>query len=135
VRRILVERQLVLAAVALLGVAAALAVTTRHEAHASRAALPPSHGDYTALVGAGSSRAGGSRACGVAVGPRTLGVVSPVLPCGLRLYVTYRGKHALASVVGRGGGPGREFDLTAALAHRLGIAGVKRVRWSYAGAA
>jgi rare lipoprotein A (peptidoglycan hydrolase) len=30
--------------------------------------------------------------------------------------------------------PGREFDLTPALARRLGLTGVQSIHWSYAGA-
>ena len=30
--------------------------------------------------------------------------------------------------------PGRQFDLTEALARRLGLVGVQRITWSYAGA-
>jgi len=41
----------------------------------------------------------------------------------------------LTRVIDRGPSvPGREFDLTEALAHRLGLVGVQRVTWSYAGA-
>ena len=135
-RRILAERQLVLGAVALLAVAVSLAVTARHQAGLRAALLPPSQGSYTALVGSsGAKEVGQETACGVVVGARTMGIASPVLPCGVRLYLSFRGRHVLAPVIGRGpSGPGREFDLTQALARQLGIAGVRRVRWSYAGA-
>jgi rare lipoprotein A len=125
-----------LGAVALLAVAVSLAVTERHQAHTRAAALPPSQGSYTALVGSSSAKAlGQTTTCGVVIGPDTMGVASPVLPCGLRLYLTFRGRHVLAPVIGRGpSGPGREFDLTQPLARRLGIAGVRRIHWSYAGA-
>jgi rare lipoprotein A (peptidoglycan hydrolase) len=125
-----------LAAVALLAVAISLAVTERHQARVRAALLPPSQGSYTALVGSSGAReVGQTTACGVVVGSRTMGIASPVLPCGVRLYLTFRGRHVLAPVIGRGpSGPGREFELTQALAQQLGIAGVRRVRWSYAGA-
>jgi rare lipoprotein A (peptidoglycan hydrolase) len=125
-----------LAAMALLAVAISLAVTERHQARVRAALLPPSQGSYTALVGSSGAReVGRTTACGVVVGSRTMGIASPVLPCGVRLYLTFRGRHVLAPVIGRGpSGPGREFDLTQALAQQLGIAGVRRVRWSYAGA-
>jgi hypothetical protein len=136
VRGALARRQLTLAAVAVLAAVVALAVSHRHEARARKAALPVPEGSYTALVGSSTADAlGDPTACGVAVGPRTMGIASPVLPCGIRLYLTFRGRHVLAPVIAVGAGPGREFDLTQALARRLGINGVRRVRWSYAGPA
>jgi len=56
-----------------------------------------------------------------------------VLPCGARIYITFRGKHVLTQVIDRGPVvPGRQFDLTDALARLLGLSGVQRIRWSYA---
>jgi rare lipoprotein A (peptidoglycan hydrolase) len=98
--------------------------------------LPPAQGSYSALVGSsGAAGLGRTTACGVVLGSRTLGIASPVLPCGLRLYLSVGDRHVLAAVIGRGPpAPGRQFDLTEALAQRLGISGVQRVRWSYVGA-
>jgi hypothetical protein len=135
VRRALAQRQVALAAVAILAVAASFAATARHDRKA-QAALPASVGSYTALVAASGSKAmGKTTACGVLVGPRTQGISSPVLPCGTRLYVTYGNRHVLASVIGRGPeAKGAELALTPSLARRLHLSGLKRVRWSYAAA-
>jgi rare lipoprotein A len=74
-------------------------------------------------------------ACGQVIGARTEGVAHPVLPCGVKLYLTYEGRHVLTQVIDRGPYvPGRQFDVTEALARRLGLVGVQRVTWSYAGA-
>ena len=118
----------------MLAVTVALGVTTRRGHEHAAAALPPPEGSYSALAAASGSRDVGKRtACGVVIGPRLMGISSPVLPCGSRLYIGYRGRHVLASVVGRGPfAPGAELLLTQALAHRLGVNGVKRVQWSYA---
>jgi rare lipoprotein A (peptidoglycan hydrolase) len=84
----------------------------------------------------GGTAIGKRTACGDLVGPGTEGVSHPVLPCGVRLYVTYHGVHVLTEVIDRGPYvPGREFDLTPALAARLGLSGVQVIGWSYAGAA
>jgi hypothetical protein len=97
------------------------------------AALPVPVGAYTALAAATAPMSGTDPACGVEITPRVAGILSPVLPCGVRLYVTRGSRHVLAPVVGRTPtAQGAEFGLTAALAHQLGIVGVKRVRWSYA---
>jgi hypothetical protein len=133
VRQALLQRQLVLVAITVLAIAISLAVTTR-PGHKAAAALPPPVGSYTALVAtAGPKSEGKTTACGVVVSARTVGISSPVLPCGVRIYLTRGGRHVLASVIGRGPtAPGAEFAITVALAHRLGITGLRRVHWSYA---
>jgi hypothetical protein len=130
----LAQRQAAFAAVALLAAIVAVAVMSgRH--HAARK-LPPAVGSYSALAGSSGVVAYGKRtACGQVIGPRTEGVAHPVLPCGVKIYLDYEGQHVLTQVIDRGPSvPGREFDLTEALAHRLGLVGVQRVTWSYAGA-
>ena len=65
--------------------------------------------------------------------PDTVGVSHPTLPCGARVFITYKGTTVLAQVVDRGPyETGRQFDLTDALARRLGLRGVKQIHWSYA---
>jgi rare lipoprotein A len=127
-----VQRLAVLLGVALLAVAIALAVTSRRH---PASALPPAVGSYSALAGSSGPEAYGTRtACGQIVGPRTLGVAHPVLPCGARIYITFQDVHVLTEVIDRGPSvPGRQFDLTAALARKIGLTGVQRIRWSYAG--
>jgi hypothetical protein len=134
VRRQLAQRQVVLAAVTTLAVAVSLAFTTHHTHHRVVSRLPPPHGSYTALAAAsGQSVLGHRTTCGVLVGDSTMGIGSPVLPCGARLYLTYRNRHVLASVIDQANAPGASFVLTHALARKLGVSGVRRVRWSYAG--
>jgi rare lipoprotein A (peptidoglycan hydrolase) len=132
-RRILAQRQLALAGVAILGVTGSLAITSKGAPHAAR--LPSAQGSYTALAASSGPQAvGKTTACGAVIRARTEGVANPVLPCWTRLYVTYRGKHVLVSVIDRGPQSStRQFDLTQALAQRLGLTGVKRIRWSYVG--
>jgi hypothetical protein len=134
VRRQLAQRQVVLAAVTTLAVAVSLAFTTHHAHHRTVSHLPPPHGSYTALAAASAESVLGHRtSCGVLVGDNTMGIGSPVLPCGARLYLTYRNRHVLASVIDQANAPGASLVLTHALARKLGVSGVRRVRWSYAG--
>jgi len=123
-----------LAGLALLGGAISLAVSAPEGKHHRK--LPPAEGSYTALAGATGAEAYGKRTtCGQVIGPRTKGVAHPVLPCGVRIYVSYAGKHVLTQVIDRGPSvPGREFELTTALARQLGLSGVQTISWSYAGA-
>lgn len=132
-RPALVRRQLVLVAVTVLAIAVSLAVTTR-PGHKAAAALPAPVGSYTALVATASAKDEGKpTACGVVVSPWTVGISSPVLPCGVRIYLSRGQRHVLAPVIGRGPTtPGAEFALTPALASRLRITGLRRVHWSYA---
>jgi hypothetical protein len=133
VRRALAERQVMLAGVAVLGIAVSLAFTTRQDHEKAVAALPVAVGSYSALAAATAPVSATDPACGVEITPTVVGIFSPVLPCGVRLYMTRGSRHVLAPVVGRSPiAQGAEFGLTAALAHRLGINGVKRIRWSYA---
>jgi rare lipoprotein A (peptidoglycan hydrolase) len=68
-------------------------------------------------------------ACGVRLGPGTLGVAHRTLPCGTRVTFYYDGHFATVAVIDRG--PFRRgvaWDLTAAAARQLGFrsAGVLR---------
>ena len=128
----LAQREIILAGVALLAAVASLALTSGGRDGAST--LPEPAGSYTALAGSSGPGAFGKRtACGDVLHPATEGVAHPVLPCGVRIYVTYGRKHVLTQVVDRGPYvPGRQFDLTDALARRLGLRGVQEIHWSYA---
>ena len=132
-RRTLAQRQLALAGLAILGVTGSLAVTSKGAPHP--AVLPPAQGSYTALAASSGPQAvGKTTGCGFLIRAGTQGVSNPVLPCGTRLYVGYRGKHVMVTVIDHGPQSStRQFDLTDALARRLGVLGVKRIQWSYVG--
>jgi rare lipoprotein A (peptidoglycan hydrolase) len=121
-----------LGAIALIAIAVALALT-QNSRHSS--SLPAAAGDwYTALAAPYAPSSGKSKsACGVAIVATTVGVAHPVLPCGVKLYVEYRGKQVLTQVIDRGHTvPGREFDLTQALAKLLHVDGTRTIQWRFA---
>jgi hypothetical protein len=136
----LFQRELALAAAALLGVVVALAVGSRNdEAPAAVSSLPQPaisklSGWYPALAGVRKRRlAGHPSGCSTLLDPKTLGVDHPVLPCGAKIFLVYKGKTVLTTVVDRGPlAPGYEFELTPALADLVGLTGVQRIRWSFA---
>ena len=136
----LARRGLVLAAIALLGAVIAFAAGSwdRGEGEATtRQAQPvpvPGSDWYRSLAAPYPASTKRERtACGHELGPNTLGVAHPVLPCGVKLFISYRDKLVLTQVVDRGPAvPGRDFDLTRALARRLGLAGTQQIRWRYA---
>jgi hypothetical protein len=134
------QRLLALVAAAALGIVIALAVAARDDTSPRRVSLLPRpavsdlSGWYTALAGVRTRPlAGRASGCGTLLDPKTLGVDHPVLPCGAKLFVQYDGKTAFTSVVDRGPfAPGREFEVTPALADLLGLSGVQTIRWSFA---
>ena len=134
----LAQRELVLAAIALLAAVGAVAVASvRDDTSGPRlpASVPaPGGGWYTALAASrGQGFAKARTACGHRVGPRSIGVAHPVLPCDTKLFIAYGGKEVLTQVLGVGPTvPGREFELTRALARELGLQGTQQIRWRYA---
>ena len=135
----LAYRQVALAGVALLAVVAALVVgelvqgsQARQPARGSVAA--PDGGWYEALAAPYRIEGRATRtACGHRATAASLGVAHPVLPCGAKVMLSFRGREVLTQVIHRGTGvPGREFDVTAALAKRLGLSGIRRIRWRFA---
>lgn len=128
----LAQREVALAGLALLAVAISLAVTAQTRDRSPKGPQP--EGSYVALAGSSGPAAFGRRtACGGVIHPDTMGVSHPTLPCGARVFITYDGQTVLAQVVDRGPYvPGRKFDLTDALARRLGLRGVQEIHWAYA---
>lgn len=133
------QRTLALAAVALLASVGALALTSgRGEATRATAgprAVPTADGSwYTALAGSrGASRDAERTTCRQVLTGRSLGVSHPVLPCGAKLFIAYGDTEVLTEVIdSRMKKPGRQFELTEALAQRLGIEGTQQIRWRFA---
>jgi rare lipoprotein A len=128
----LAVREAALAGLALLAAATALAVNA--QTRDDTGTTPQPEGTFTALAGSSGPAAFGRRtACGGTLGPDTEGVAHPTLPCGVRIFITYHGKTVLTEVVDQGPYvPGRQFDLTDALARHLGLRGVQQIHWSYA---
>jgi rare lipoprotein A (peptidoglycan hydrolase) len=125
-------RELALVGVALLAAVAVLAVTEHRRDKDNTGPQP--EGSYSALAGSsGPAAFGRHTACGGLLTPDTLGVAQPTLPCGARVFITYRGKTVLTQVVDRGPyTAGRQFDLTDALARKVGLKGVQTIHWAYA---
>ena len=128
----LAQREVALAGLALLAGTASLAVTAQTRDHAPT--TPQQEGSYVALAGSSGPAAFGHKtACGGVIRADTVGVAHPTLPCGARVFISYGGKTILVQVIDRGPYvPGRQFDLTDALARRLGLRGVQEIHWSYA---
>ena len=129
----LAMRGALLAAVTLLATAVVLLVLNHRGTAAP--APPTGVGTWSKALAAPYTRPRGALrgACGVVVGGRTMGIAHPVLPCGVKLFVSYRDKTVLTQVIDRGPSvAGRRFDLTRALAAALGVRGTRLVRWRFA---
>lgn len=120
-----------LAALALLAAAIAYALGDLGN---EKTRAPNAVGDFVARAGsAGPAAFGHHTACGGVLQASTYGIAHPTLPCGARIIIEYRGQRVLTQVVDRGPyQPGRQFDVTDALARKLGLEGVQTVHWSYA---
>jgi hypothetical protein len=138
----LAQRLLGLAAVALLCGLVALAVV-RDDGQARRSVVPtpapaPSPeavgGWYVARAGSrGLARDAERTTCGVVLTDGSLGVAHPVLPCGAKLFLSFGGQQVLTEVIDhRLSSAGRQFDLTPALAAKLGVEGTQELRWRFA---
>jgi hypothetical protein len=131
VRPQLAQRELGLAAIAFLGAVIVLSISVTHSSARPSSPLPPPADWNTAL--AAPYTPARRTACGQRVRRTTLGVAHPVLPCGVVIYLQFEGKRVLTQVIDKAPAvPGREFDLTRALASRIGLHGVQQVRWAFA---
>jgi hypothetical protein len=133
----LVQRLAGLAAVALLAVVGALAISARGDSTRTptlaQRVPAPGGGWYHADAGVARARLGARTACGHVLRATTKGVGDPVLPCGAKIFIAFGKTEVLTQVIDRGPSvPGRRFELTGALADELGIRGVQPVRWAFA---
>lgn len=135
----LVQRAVWLAGITLVAAIAAVAIT-RRDANGNRnlpsAVVVPGtkNGYYSARAAPYGPTASRRRtACGSPFLKTTEGVAHPVLPCGVRLYIRFHGREVLTQVVDKGPNvPGREFDITKALANRLDLHGTQTIQWRFA---
>ena len=135
----LIQRAAWLAGITLIAALIALAIT-RRDAGSNRnlpgaIAVPGTkNGYYTAKAAPYGPTAKRRRtACGQPFLTTTEGVAHPVLPCGVRLYILFQGREVLTQVVDRGPNvPGRDLDITKALANRLDLHGTQTVQWRFA---
>ena len=133
------QRTIALAAVALVAAVAVLAFTGGAADEGVRAApqqVPVAGGGgwYTAFAGSrGAPRDAERTTCALVLTGRSLGVSHPVLPCGSKIFISYSGADVLTEVIDtKLKQPGRQFELTEALAQQLGVEGTQQIRWRFA---
>jgi rare lipoprotein A len=129
------QRTVALGGVALIAAIVALALSSPFGRSSDGPRIPqPVRTWYRALAAPYVPAASRKRtACGQRASRDVLGVAHPVLPCGVKIYISYGGNRVLTQVIDRGPYvPGRDFDVTKALADKIDLHGTQPIRWTYA---
>jgi predicted RNA-binding Zn-ribbon protein involved in translation (DUF1610 family) len=126
-----------LAAVALIAAIAAMAIVAQRGTDESAAALtsaPAPAGWNIAFAGSRGATGDAQRTtCGQVLAPQSLGVTHPVLPCGAKIILRSGNKQVLTEVIDNTlVEPGRQLEVTEALARKLGIDGTVELQWRFA---
>lgn len=132
------QRVLVLAAVALLagvGIFAGRSLAERSEDTSLPAQVPAPGGGWYRGVAAPEGRAfrgDGPTDCGHVLTTESLGVAHAVLPCDAKLYIRLGDRMVLTQVLAHGPRvAAHDFELTPALARRLGLRSPELIAWRY----
>jgi hypothetical protein len=133
----LAQRLALLAAVGLVAAVAAMAIVAQRGTNESAAALtsaPAPAGWNIAFAGSRGATGDAQRTtCGQVLAPQSLGVTHPVLPCGAKIILHSGDKQVLTEVIDNAlVEPGRQLELTEALAKKLGIDGTVELQWRFA---
>ena len=126
-----------LAAVALIAAVAAMAIVSQRGTDEGAAALtsaPAPAGWNIAFAGSRGPAGDAERTtCGQVLAPQSLGVTHPVLPCGAKVILRSGGRQVLTEVIDNAlVEPGRQLEVTDALAKMLGIDGTVELEWRFA---
>ena len=126
-----------LAAVALFAAVAAMAIVSQRGTDEGAAALtsaPAPAGWNIAFAGSRGPAGDAERTtCGQVLAPQSLGVTHPVLPCGAKVILRSGGRQVLTEVIDNAlVEPGRQLEVTDALAKMLGIDGTVELEWRFA---
>jgi predicted RNA-binding Zn-ribbon protein involved in translation (DUF1610 family) len=133
----LAQRIATLAAVALLAAVAAMAIVAQRGTDEGAAALtsaPAPAGWNIAFAGSRGATGDAQRTtCGQVLAPQSLGVTHPVLPCGAKVILRSGDQQVLTEVIDNAlVEPGRQLEVTDALAKMLGIDGTVELEWRFA---
>jgi hypothetical protein len=131
------QRLALLAAVALLATVAAAAIVEQHarsRGDVSLTSAPAPAGWNIAFAGSRGPAGDAQRTtCGQVLAPQSLGVTHPVLPCGAKVVLRRGSAQVLTDVIDNAlAEPGRQLEVTEALAQMLGIDGTVELEWRFA---
>ena len=131
------QRLVLLAAVAVLAAVSAVAVIDQRTTDLGAAALtsaPAPAGWNTAFAGSRGATGDAQRTtCGQVLAPESLGATHPVLPCGAKIVLRHGDTQVLTEVIDNAlVEPGRQLEVTEALAAMLGVDGTVELEWRFA---
>ena len=128
------HRLLVLAGVALLGAVLALAVVERRSQDGVSASASAPASWNTAFAGSRGQTGDAQRTtCGQVLAGQALGVTHPVLPCGAKIVLRNRENLVLSEIIDNTlVEPGRQLEVTEALARMLDLQGTAEIEWRFA---
>jgi predicted RNA-binding Zn-ribbon protein involved in translation (DUF1610 family) len=114
-----------------------MAIVAQNGSNAGAAALtsaPAPAGWNIAFAGSRGTTGDAQRTtCGQVLAPQSLGVTHPVLPCGAKVILRSGNKQVLTEVIDNAlVEPGRQLEVTDALAKMLGIDGTVELEWRFA---
>src|SRR5215471_14893095 len=118
----LAQRLIALAGIALL--AALLAISLKpsrsHDRSLPGSIPAPGGGWYTNLMAPTGTAFRASGSCGFVLGPRSLGLSSPLYPCRTKIWLHVNGTTVLTQVISRSAPPpGATFEVSPALARKI----------------
>ena len=131
------QRLALLAAVALLATVGAAAIVEQQaasEGSVSLTSAPAPAGWNIAFAGSRGPAGDAQRTtCGQVLGPKSLGVTHPVLPCGAKVVLRYGSSQVLTEVIDNTlAEPGRQLEVTDELGRMLDIDGTVELEWRFA---
>jgi hypothetical protein len=134
---VLPQRLVFLAGVALLAAVSVIAIVEQRGQDARPTSLttaPAPSGWNTAFAGSRGPAGDAQRTtCGHVLAPESLGVTHPVLPCGAKVVLRAGGTQVLTEVIDNVlVEPGRQLELTEALATMLGLEETVEIEWRFA---
>ena len=134
---VLGQRLVLLAAVALIAAVAAAAIVEQRDSDEGAVALtsaPAPAGWNVAFAGSRGATGDAQRTtCGQVLAPQSLGVTHPVLPCGAKVILRSGDTQILTEVIDNAlAEPGRQIEVTEALAAMLEIDGTVELEWRFA---
>jgi hypothetical protein len=136
VNDVFAQRLLVLGGIALLCAVLALAAVERRtqEDGATLTSAPAPAGWNTAFAGSRGGTGDAQRTtCGQALAAESLGVTHPVLPCGAKIVLRNGETQVLSEVIDNAlVEPGRQLEVTEALARILDLDDTAEIEWRFA---
>ena len=131
----LAQRLIALAGIALLAALLAISLkpSTSHERHLPRSIPAPGGGWYSDLMAPNGRAFQAKQGCGLALGPENLGLSSELYPCRTKIWLHVNGEDVLTQVISNSAPPpGASFEISPALARKVGLSVTKEIQWRFA---